>query len=701
MSVVSRRSTFLPLTLLALAGLGSSPARAAVIPGEVIIGEGDIPVGATAAVSDIRPPYVNGQGEVGFMAVLVGGDVAVMRDDTAQWLNSDEMAVTLTSLESRMGISDAGDFVYRPAENGSNVLWTSNGRLIGVGDQAPGLPGGTLLVNVRASMMTPGGAIYFLGSYNASAGNTEEGRALYTTPDGTAGSITTVFRTGSVLDSQTVRSPDGIDLDYHASDDTNHLIAEVSFDTGNVATWPAIVVDDTVVAQAGGATGDGDNWQVFDLVAINNDGDYLFSGNTDGAAATADFLAYNGAIAVREGDTLDSVTLNNGSAIRFVGINNFGQAAFSWADGSGGAGDEHLFWACDASDIPGTVQRVLTVDDDMIDVDGDMMADFTVTDIRAGSNAPTIRTGEDYSVVLEVQLDDGVNAPFDAMIRVPVTCCGNAMPDPGEECDDGNADNTDDCLDTCEMASCGDGFIWSGMEECDDGNTVATDACTDTCQDAVCGDMIVWTGMEECDDGNMDDTDACTNICENAECGDGIIWAGTEECDDSNTVATDACTDTCQNAVCGDMIVWAGMEECDDGNMVDTDMCANDCTPNMGTTGDTTDTDSAGTDSGGSGGDTDSTGGSDTDGTTSTSSTTGGSDSASSSTTDTSSTSSTTGIGDTDSDSAGESGGPSSDDGCSCTTNEKPRRGPGLLVLLGLLGLARRRRVAQLGFAER
>ena len=39
----------------------------------------------------------------------------------------------------------------------------------------------------------------------------------------------------------------------------------------------------------------------------------------------------------------------------------------------------------------------------------------------------------------------------------------------GEECDDGNAENTDSCLNTCKLAICGDSFIEAGEEECDDG----------------------------------------------------------------------------------------------------------------------------------------------------------------------------------------------------------------------------------------
>ena len=36
-----------------------------------------------------------------------------------------------------------------------------------------------------------------------------------------------------------------------------------------------------------------------------------------------------------------------------------------------------------------------------------------------------------------------------------------------EECDDGNDDNTDDCLDTCQAARCGDGHGREFLETCD------------------------------------------------------------------------------------------------------------------------------------------------------------------------------------------------------------------------------------------
>ena len=60
--------------------------------------------------------------------------------------------------------------------------------------------------------------------------------------------------------------------------------------------------------------------------------------------------------------------------------------------------------------------------------------------------------------------------------------CGNGRLDPGEACDDGNQKDSDGCVGTCVMATCGDGFVQLGVEACDDGNLVEDDACTTSCQ---------------------------------------------------------------------------------------------------------------------------------------------------------------------------------------------------------------------------
>ena len=156
--------------------------------------------------------------------------------------------------------------------------------------------------------------------------------------------------------------------------------------------------------------------------------------------------------------------------------------------------------------------------------------------------------------------------------------CGDAMPQAGEECDDGNMDNTDACPDTCWDAFCGDGYVQANVEGCDDMNTVPGDGCNQTCTIEGCGNGIPEPG-EECDLGMMNsDTavDGCRTDCRNAYCHDGVQDTG-EMCDDGNTLDTDACVDECVPARCGDGHTQLGTEQCDDGNMVDTDDCNNMC----------------------------------------------------------------------------------------------------------------------------
>ena len=59
--------------------------------------------------------------------------------------------------------------------------------------------------------------------------------------------------------------------------------------------------------------------------------------------------------------------------------------------------------------------------------------------------------------------------------------CGDGVLEAGEECDDGNFDNTDSCLESCQFAYCGDGFVRDVVEDCDDGNDDETDGCTSAC----------------------------------------------------------------------------------------------------------------------------------------------------------------------------------------------------------------------------
>jgi cysteine-rich repeat protein len=192
--------------------------------------------------------------------------------------------------------------------------------------------------------------------------------------------------------------------------------------------------------------------------------------------------------------------------------------------------------------------------------------------ISASGTAETSTTDSptDTSVVTSTDADSSTSVSSSTSAAV----CGDKIVDAGEDCDDGNSENTDECV-NCKPATCGDGEVRAGVELCDDGNSENTDACV-VCEPARCGDSNVQMGVEECDDGkNGNNADACTDECKKAACGDGFVQKG-EECDDGNMVDTDTCTN-CKLAVCGDGIAQAG-EECDDGNEKDMgDDCPNSC----------------------------------------------------------------------------------------------------------------------------
>ena len=96
-----------------------------------------------------------------------------------------------------------------------------------------------------------------------------------------------------------------------------------------------------------------------------------------------------------------------------------------------------------------------------------------------------------------------------------VARCGDGVLDSGEQCDDGNDDDTDACLTSCVVATCGDGVVHAEVEECDDGNAnsdTTADACRTSCLIPACGDGVVDAG-EECDDGNAATGDGCDLDC--------------------------------------------------------------------------------------------------------------------------------------------------------------------------------------------
>ena len=151
--------------------------------------------------------------------------------------------------------------------------------------------------------------------------------------------------------------------------------------------------------------------------------------------------------------------------------------------------------------------------------------------------------------------------------------CGDLHVDPviGEQCDDGNTNDTDGCQNDCHFGcqndqGCSDSNACNGTETCitvsggkvcSPGTPLQTGAvcltpprsiCTSggACVQSRCGDVFVDPGAgEQCDDGDTDPADGCKNDCT-------FTCTSNANCSDSNSCTRDECNTTlhtCSNPV--------------------------------------------------------------------------------------------------------------------------------------------------------
>ena len=89
--------------MLLACALVPSVAAAVVVPGTVVLREGDVPAGTVFPVTNIRAPFVEPDGTVAFNGELGDGSEFVWRDDQVVFFSVDEMVEILGSAEVAMG----------------------------------------------------------------------------------------------------------------------------------------------------------------------------------------------------------------------------------------------------------------------------------------------------------------------------------------------------------------------------------------------------------------------------------------------------------------------------------------------------------------------------------------------------------------------------------------------------------------------
>ncbi len=400
------------LVLVGAAALASAPASGEVIPAQVVVLTTD-PIGGST-VSGLNAPFTDGNGRVGFVGSMADAQRFIWWDTGPVFFSNDALPDVLTGSESTMGVSDDGGFIYSPSFNGNDAVYSDVGKILAKGDPMPVLPGlgPWSSFNSRPTMNPDGTAYWIAGTSDTQGGSSSNRHLLKAVPPYADSTFVRMLGGGDVIEGKTIRTT-ASNFDYDISDNNLHHIHVLDM---NVTLNEHLYVDGAFVAVEGSPTGQGDNWAAFDNVSINNDGHYIFTGDTDGATGIDEFVAYDGEIKVREGDDLDEILLPPGATLRAASLNNRGQVAHIWGASTGGA--EWLFVGDGAT--LGLSMLVLAVGDSL-DTDDDGFGEYAVLDFNAsGTVGPGLDFADNGYVFVDVDLGDPAGSTFEAVIRVTV-----------------------------------------------------------------------------------------------------------------------------------------------------------------------------------------------------------------------------------------------------------------------------------------
>lgn len=224
------------------------------------------------------------------------------------------------------------------------------------------------------------------------------------------------------------------------------------------------------------------------------------------------------------------------------------------------------------------VLAVSACGDDTAKTDKSPNAGADMSDVGTSGNDTSMTPPDSGSA------DMGSGGDVGPDVTINPALCGNAMLDPGEQCDDANDDDTDECNSNCTF-TCGDGVVGTA-EACDTGIAAGDpgacptscddgDACTtDTLQGSACQARCVTGTIAACADGDgccPTTCDATTDDDCAATCGNGVV-EGTETCDGNCPASCDdsiACTADAMTgsvATCDAMCTNTAITACVDGD---------------------------------------------------------------------------------------------------------------------------------------
>lgn len=414
-----------PAALAAFVGLAAS--AHASVPVELLFQEGDAIDGST--VSSVNAPFTSGNGTVGTVGVLDDGRRFVWIGNGVAF-TSDNASIPWGGAESTMGVADDGSWTTSPSlpfsgTSGSDDSWwhSSNQPIAREFDSYPFIANQIVGFASRPSM-DDNGTAYVVGGYREDDGSNSgsDGRAFWRSTDPASGTYEVIYESFEVIDGFTVGNG-GVDFTYDVSGNGNWLITEMVFnDTPTTSDDNMVYLIDlnnpankTRLGRENDPTGDGDDFDNWDGVKVNNAGNYLIHGDTDGATTTDEFISYNGAIVYREGDLIDGIAFDTVDAADLNDNNEIVAVLNTEASSS----IESLIYGSDAGDAA-TWEVLLTVGDDL-DFDGNGTIDGVLEDFNISGSINPFEIGNGDLVWLEIDyLPAGGGSSLEAIIGVTI-----------------------------------------------------------------------------------------------------------------------------------------------------------------------------------------------------------------------------------------------------------------------------------------
>ena len=417
--------------IAAIAGLAT--AAAASVPVTKLFQEGDAIAGST--VSSVNAAFTSGNGTVGTVGILDDGRRFVWVNNGVDY-TTDLFPENITGAESSIGIANDGTWAASfslpfSGTSGTDDSWfhSSNQTIAREFDPFPFIPNQIVGFASRPSMDDTGTA-YTVAGYREDDGSNSgsDGRAFLrsTNPGAANPTYDVIYQSFEVIDGFTVGNG-GVDFTHDVSGNGNHLITEIVFnDTPTTQDDNMVYLIDlnngakTRLGRENDPTGNGDNFDNWDGVKVNNNGDYLIHGDTNGASAADEFITVNGNFVYNEGDLIAGLAME---AVDAADIDDNGRMVAVFDVGTSSS-DEALVFGSDAADNS-TWEVILRVGDSL-DFDNDGMGDGTLLDFNISGTINPFEIGNTDIVWLEVDYEDLNGAEFEALIGVTIPAPASA-----------------------------------------------------------------------------------------------------------------------------------------------------------------------------------------------------------------------------------------------------------------------------------